>query len=168
MSEMLSSSERIRSPEEAAERSLELLDITHEMERILTIIIESGPELDPDFLAALNNYLDVLFRQLNFQSDDPAQDLRDLRAKMGIEDDKVTDILIKHSLPDTLREVIEKIIAGRSEGLSDKAIYHRLARIYHPDQTLLQPDDAEYIFKLIGQLLYDDSGGFSRILHTEE
>lgn len=163
MSEFALSSERLQSPEQAAERKLEFLDITHEMERILSIIAESEPELDSDYLAALNNYLDDLYSQLNFQTDDPAQYVKDIKANMGIYEDEVADILKRHSIPDTLREVVEKIIAGRHEGLSDKAVYRRLARVYHPDQTILDPVEAERIFKLIGQLLYNDEDGFSQI-----
>lgn len=166
MSEIFLSSERIRNPEEATERLLESLDMTHEMERVLSIIIEGGPELDTAYLTALNSYLDYLYDLLNFPTDDVVQHLKNLKLKMGIEDHKVTDLLAKHHLPSILKEVIEKIIAGRSEGLSDKAIYRRLARIYHPDQTCLSPEEAEYIFKLIGQLLYDDRDGFSHILNS--
>jgi hypothetical protein len=159
----MSSPEISRSPEVASERSLESLDMTHEMEYVLSIIIESGPELDPDYLAALYDYLDHLIRLLDIPSDDPFQYVQDLKDKLGIQDDKVTNILTEYGLPNILREVIEKILAGRHEGLSDKTIYHRLARIYHPDQTQLDPERAEEIFKLIGQRLYDEDGGFSLI-----
>ena len=163
MSVILSNPEYIQNPE-VEERALESLDLTHEMERILTIIIESGPELDPDYLVFLNRYLDDLYKRLDFPLKYQVQSLKDLKIGMGVDDDKVTEILVEHSLPDILRVVIEKIVAGMNEGLTEKAIYHRLARIYHPDQTTLHPEEAEYVFKLIGELLYDENGGFSKIL----
>lgn len=164
MSEKLRSSiETTHSPEQQTERRLETLDLTHEMERILFTILESGPELDPAYLASLRDYLRYLMGQLSTpynDNDNPDQFLDNIKSSMGIHPDNVKSIMEKHALPDTLRQVVEKIIAGRHEGLSDKTIYHRLARVYHPDQTSLSPDEAEEIFKLIGQLLYDENTGF--------
>lgn len=166
MSELLSSVESYRSPEELAERSLEWLDMTHEMERIFSLIIESGPELDPAYVATLRDYLDDLIRRLNIPLSEPTQFVQDRKESMGVTDDIVTDILAKHSLPETMREVIEKIIAAKHENLTDKAIYRRLARVYHPDQTILDPESSEEVFKFIGQKLYDDEDGFSSIFES--
>lgn len=164
MSERFSSAETKQSPEVASEHSLELLDMAHETERIIAILIETGPELDPMYRVALEDYLASLAHGLHVSRDDGTRFFEDLKNRLGVTPESVSEILEKHALPDALREAVEKIIAARHEGLPDKAIYRRLARIYHPDQTILEPAEAEEIFKLIGQQLYDDELGFSHLL----
>ena len=161
--------EQLDSPETATERSLELLDATHEIELILSAIIEGGPELDPFHLARLYDYLEDLLDQsgIKVEASDPFGGLRDAKERVGVSASMVDDLLSRHSIPEELRQAVEKIIAGRTEGLSDSAIYRRLARVYHPDQTFLNPLVAEETFKLIGQLLYDRRSGFSEIFDAE-
>lgn len=163
MSERFSEIESSHTSEEMAERFLENLDMTHEMERIISTIIESGPEMDPQHLAVLQDYFDYLISMLRRPIDDPIAFVKETKEAAGIDEGEVSRILWAHKLPELLRQAVEKIIAGRHEGLSDRAIYRRLARIYHPDQTVLEQDEAEEIFKIIGQRLYDENDGFSRL-----
>lgn len=158
------------SPETPHGDFLESLDITHEMERVVSIIIESGPELEPDHLSSLRNYLYDLMARLNIPLDEPdiLQHLIVIKENVGVSNDVVTLTLLRHSLPEELRQVIEKIIAGRHEGLSDRAIYRRLARVYHPDQTPLDPQVSENVFKLIGKHLYNEHDGFTKVLGSND
>ena len=143
-----------------------LTETLREMERILSIIIESGPELDPAYLASLHDYLDYLIDGLNVPLNDPVKFIKDMKENMGVNDDIVNRILSIHTLPEEMRHVIEKLVAGRHEGLSDKAIYRRLARVYHPDQTYLDLIEAEIVFKFIGQRLFDQVDGFGRLFDS--
>jgi len=161
---MFRSPEFYRGPEEGSESSLDRLDLSHEAELVLSIIIESGPELDPDYLYALRRYLEDLLRGLrggeltdeDWMGLDIEGELRNIQeqveASLNGESIRVMQAL---QLPGALRQAVEKIILARKEGLSDKAIYLRLARVYHPDQTILDREVGQETFKLIGQLLYD-------------
>lgn len=74
---------------------------------------------------------------------------------------KANNIVVAKQWPSTALDFVKRVLTGRLAGLTDKAIYRQLARFYHPDQTTLDKQEAEEVFKFIGQQLNKDADGFT-------
>lgn len=74
---------------------------------------------------------------------------------------RAADIVANRQWPSTSFDFVKRVLTGRLTGLTDKAIYRQLARLYHPDQTTLDKKEAEEVFKFIGQQLNKDADGFT-------
>lgn len=157
----------IESGVEIRVNSSEQVDMLHAIEYLLNKIVEEGPELDPAYRDYLKQLLQDALNHLNdFLTDNAADDedvmqaVDDAREQLdkGI-GQEVKRIMAEFDLPALMREVVESVLIGRAEGRQDSAIYRQLARKYHPDQTLIDPQDAEEMFKLVGQLVWDGGSG---------
>lgn len=143
----------------------EQVEKLHAIEYLVTKITESGPELDPEYLEYLKGLLQSAIDDLNEFLSDNAADISEViaaveDARSRLDDEhgvEISRIMASLSLPASMREVVESVLVGRAEGRAYISIYRQLARTYHPDQTQIDPSDAEELFKLIGQLIWDEN-----------
>lgn len=73
---------------------------------------------------------------------------------------QATDIISVRQWPAISFEFVKTVLMGRIAGLTDKGIYRQLVMVYHPDQTALDIQQAEEIFKFMGQQFDKDAGSF--------
>lgn len=72
-------------------------------------------------------------------------------------DEQARSIIDSKGLTESFLGAVKQVLTGRIIGLSERAIYRQLAKMYHPD---IANEEAGDVFKIIVGKFYSDDGGF--------